>query len=360
MVHRPPFKSKHQPQVTIIRPLKGLDANLEENLESSFKQKYPNFEILIAIADAHDPSVPIANKLMEKYPLVKCQILIGNDNVGPNPKVNNLMKAYRKAQSDIIWVLDSNVYINPEALGTAVSIFENQKVGLVHHIPCGGLNTSFSGKLDALYMSATHARAYSALNALDLDSMVIGKSNMYRKSILDNAGGLENFAKFLSEDNEIGKAIWKQGYLHRIAPELCVQSMGKVTFSEYLSRRIRWIRIRKYVVPVATLLEPLTFLVVNAPVSAYFLAPYLNLSFYSFIAWQALFALASDFVMLSVTTQRGGNEFSSLQVLNLLLVWPVSELLAPFIWLLAILGSDIKWRGSTYRCNPDGTGTYLR
>ncbi|KAJ7225685.1 hypothetical protein GGX14DRAFT_421704, partial [Mycena pura] len=39
------------PGVSILRPLKGLDTNLYENLESTFTQEYPNFEILLSVAD---------------------------------------------------------------------------------------------------------------------------------------------------------------------------------------------------------------------------------------------------------------------------------------------------------------------
>ena len=57
--------------------MKGVDDNLYTNLESSFLQKYPNYEILLCIADEKDPCVPLARELKQKYPKVDCQILIG-------------------------------------------------------------------------------------------------------------------------------------------------------------------------------------------------------------------------------------------------------------------------------------------
>jgi ceramide glucosyltransferase len=63
--------------VSILRPLKGLDTNLYENLESTFTQEYPNYEILLSVADARDQSLPVVRELIAKYPLTRARIIIG-------------------------------------------------------------------------------------------------------------------------------------------------------------------------------------------------------------------------------------------------------------------------------------------
>jgi len=65
------------PGVSILRPLKGLDTNLYENLESTFIQEYPNFEILFSVADENDQALFIVRELITKYPQVKAEIVIG-------------------------------------------------------------------------------------------------------------------------------------------------------------------------------------------------------------------------------------------------------------------------------------------
>lgn len=65
------------PGVSIIRPLKGLDANLFENVESSFKQDYPKFEVLLAVAKEDDQAIPVVRQLLEKYPRVDATLVIG-------------------------------------------------------------------------------------------------------------------------------------------------------------------------------------------------------------------------------------------------------------------------------------------
>lgn len=65
------------PGVSIIRPLKGLDANLYENLESTFTQEYPNYEIFLAVASEHDQALSVVRDLIAKYPQVNAHIIIG-------------------------------------------------------------------------------------------------------------------------------------------------------------------------------------------------------------------------------------------------------------------------------------------
>ncbi|CAJ0760871.1 22383_t:CDS:2, partial [Entrophospora sp. SA101] len=47
------------PGVSIIRPLKGIDCNLYDNLLSTFLQDYSNFEILFSVATENDPSIEV-------------------------------------------------------------------------------------------------------------------------------------------------------------------------------------------------------------------------------------------------------------------------------------------------------------
>lgn len=62
--------------MTIIRPLKGLDANLYENLESTFRQDYPTFQILLSVADKDDQALDVVRRLLKNHPDVDAEIVI--------------------------------------------------------------------------------------------------------------------------------------------------------------------------------------------------------------------------------------------------------------------------------------------
>lgn len=63
--------------VTILRPCRGLDVNLYENLESSFRQEHPQFQIIFSVAAPGDAAIPIIESLMQKYPSVDARLIVG-------------------------------------------------------------------------------------------------------------------------------------------------------------------------------------------------------------------------------------------------------------------------------------------
>lgn len=345
------------PGVSLLRPLKGVDKDLEKNLVSSFEQAYPNYEILFSVQDPDDSCIPLVERLQSVYSHVPSRLIIGG-GIGLNPKVANLVPAYDLARHDILWILDSNIRVDPSTLASAVAIFANKKVGLVHHIPVGINASSLGGYLDALYLNSVHARMYSAANALEIMSMVIGKSNIYRKSVLERAGGLPQFAKYMAEDNEIGKAIMALGYAHVIAPELVFQSIGAITVADFMQRRIRWIRIRKYTVLLPTLYEPFCDAFMHIGLSGCVVAPALGIPLLTWVAWNLALWFMSD--LLTLLAGYSPTHHTIVDVTIMACLWPLREAMAFLVWIIGMAGSRVLWRGQYYRCNADGTGTALQ
>lgn len=57
--------------------MKGLDTNLYENLESTFKQDYPTYEVIFSVADPKDQALDVVRALIERYPQVDAKIVVG-------------------------------------------------------------------------------------------------------------------------------------------------------------------------------------------------------------------------------------------------------------------------------------------
>lgn len=289
--------------MTIIRPLRGLDCNLYENLESSFLQQYPQhkFEVIFSVAEEDDQAIPVVKDLMERFPQVTASLIIGERDyfmymifrqaelrhsageevVGVNPKVNNLVRPYRAAKFDMLWIVDSNVQSSAQALRRAVAAFKPTKandkaIGLVHHVPFPVWpDTNLGSRVEQAFLSTTHAKMYLAINEPAIDSCVCGKSNLFRKSDLERATrahndrskgrssvrdamdglseqdkyGIAAFGEYLGEDNMIGRFIWHDiGMRHAIAPDVAANAVGNMSLEKYFWRRVRWIRVRKYMV----------------------------------------------------------------------------------------------------------------
>ena len=82
------------PGVSVVRPICGIDNHVEETLRSTFRLDYPDYEILFCVASARDPVVPLVERLMRDFP-ERTRLLIGDDRVSENPKLNNVVKGWR-------------------------------------------------------------------------------------------------------------------------------------------------------------------------------------------------------------------------------------------------------------------------
>ncbi|KAJ3089725.1 hypothetical protein HK102_005661 [Quaeritorhiza haematococci] len=339
------------PPVSILRPLKGVDCNLFENLASSFRQDYPRFEIIFSVASSKDPAIEVVQKLKAMYPHVDAKLIVGDREVGVNPKVNNLMRSYESAKYDIVWILDSNVYVDSGCLGRSVDEITKPNVGLVHHLVCGVRPNSFGSRLELLFLNTAHAKMYIAINKVGVASCIVGKSNLFRRSDLDKVGSLQAFGKYMSEDNVIGQALWNLGLKHRMTSDLAYQPLGQISILDYFARRARWGRIRKYVVPVATLIEPFTESIVCGAAAAYGFNVLFGISPLHFLAAHMCFWLACDLtICTTVNPEAVWDNFGAY-----LLAWVIREVSAFHLYLYAVSGSTVDWRGNLFRLRYDMT-----
>ncbi|KAJ2661610.1 Ceramide glucosyltransferase [Coemansia sp. RSA 1200] len=344
--------SEHYPRVTIIRPMKGVDMDMYQTLESSFQQTYPSdIEILFAVEDPEDPAIDIANKLIKKYPKIQAYVLIGQDNVGTNPKINNMIKAFARAQNDLLWICDSNIYTDPGTLRRSVDLLlDNKRLGVVHHVVFSESPKTFGAMLDHALLVTNHCRMYLAINAVGIASCLMGKSNLYYKSALESAGGLESFGQYLAEDNMIGQALWHAGWGHAMTGDIAYQPADIGTFAEYCSRHIRWIRTRKYNVTFATLYEPLTESIVLGSLAAWALNHLYSFNVYLVFGTFFLSWFAMDMIFFYRINRRSAPDW-----FWFVLSWGCRELLAFPLWAIAIAGNTVVWRGRKFRFHLNGT-----
>ncbi|KAJ8109423.1 hypothetical protein OPT61_g7472 [Boeremia exigua] len=139
-------------------------------------------------------------------------------------------------------------------------------------------------RLDEAFMSSAHAKFYQAINTVKVAPCIMGKSTMFRRSHLNYvtsshpkyAAGIDFFSDNICEDHLIGDALWKKpqafeergyrptpdekkqkwGKHEMLFGDLCFQPISHTSVAAYLDRRIRWLRVRKYTVTLATFVEP--------------------------------------------------------------------------------------------------------
>ncbi|KAK9450844.1 glycosyl transferase family 21-domain-containing protein [Limtongia smithiae] len=386
------------PGVSIIRPLKGVDTEFESCILSAFEQAYPIFEILLCVDDPTDPAIPIVRDIMARYPKVPSRLFIGAKKYGVNPKVNNMIVAYDAAAHDIIWILDSNCWVTPGTLTRAVATFAcHPRVELVHHVPiCVAVPPRGLGaRLDEMFMSTAHAKFYVGINTFQVASCITGKSNLFRRSTLNkvNPLGIQAFSQYIAEDQMIGEGIWALGGRHAMSEDVALQPVSSTTLTEYFVRRMRWLRVRKYIVTAATMVEPFTECFLCGGLATLAISVLEN----KFITWffplHVAIWCAFDFWLFYNLHAHGNAEITSLHeaeaitasdTLNRLrsptpyfalptpvkcslpavglwlATWMLRETLALPIWITAMLGTKIVWRNRLFFIRADSTAVEIR
>ena len=82
------------PPVSILKPLKGVDASLYEALASHCSQDYPApFEILFGLSSLTDPASAVIDQLRADYPArelrtIHCPELLGRKWQGQQPRTD--------------------------------------------------------------------------------------------------------------------------------------------------------------------------------------------------------------------------------------------------------------------------------
>lgn len=155
----------------------------------------------------------------------------------------------------------------------------------------------------------------------------------------------------------IAGAIWHQlGLKHRMTSDLAMDCLGPVDVTGYIARRVRWIRVRKPMVLAATLLEPLTESLLLGGLAAWALRRSLGIMPIPFL----LIHLAAWFwVDISVVKALRGEPLRGQELVEFAQAWAVREMLTLPIWIWAMMGSIVVWRGTRYRISRTGEAIRL-
>jgi len=254
--------------VSILKPLAGVDDELEENLASFERLVASQHEILFGVASKDDPAWAAAVRFCERCP--RARVLLTERDTATNPKVAQLVTLAAAARGELLIINDSNVRVPPTYVSDMTAPIE-RGAGLVTSLIVGTGEKTFGAALENLQLAAYITPAV-VLSACTRTPITVGKSMAMRARDLDAIGGVAAVGEHLAEDHELGRRFREAG--HRIELSLGVVENRNVHTSlrQTFERHARWAKMRRAIHPLAFALEPLMAPVVVA-LAACFAAP---------------------------------------------------------------------------------------
>jgi ceramide glucosyltransferase len=237
---RPPHG---RPPVTILRPACGIENYIEETLASAFALDYPDYDIVFCVADPRDPVIPLIRRLMDEHPRVPTRLLVGDDRISINPKLNNLVKGWHAATHEWVVMTDSNVLMPPDYLDLVLERWEAD-TGLVCSPPVGTRPDGPGADLECAFLNTYQARWQLIADAVGT-AYAQGKTMLWRRGYLDEAGGIEALAAEPAEDAASTKLIRAAGRKVRLVIRPFPQPLGRRVVADVWHRQLRWARLRR-------------------------------------------------------------------------------------------------------------------
>lgn len=331
-----------QQGVTILRPVSGLENNLERTLRSAFELDHPKTEIIFCAACADDAAIPLVRKLMAQYPDIPCRLLVGNKLISPNPKLNNLVKGWQAARYDWIVMTDSNVLIPEDYIARLFARWK-KNTGLVASPPLGTEPENFAADLEAAFLNSYQARWQLFADTFGC-GFAQGKTLFWWRDVLEKAGGITVLAEELAEDAAATKIVRQQGLKVRLVAMPFALPLGRRRLRMVWDRQTRWAKLRRDSFPLFFYLE-----ILSGP-----LFPFLCILAAALLGATS-FAVCNGFVCVwyaveILVTFMAGWPASPRQWLAML----CRDVMLPVLWFSAFGKGGYQWQGHKVEMRREG------
>jgi len=327
-----------RPPISILKPVKGVDESLEENLESFLRLDYPTLQLVIGIADEDDPAIEIARRVQARHPDFDMVVHVGEEPIGRNPKVNVLHTIYPLATHDILLISDSNVVATDDYLRRTVVELRDPEVGLVSNPVVGVGEKTVAAAVENMLLSSFVACGNVGAAVVTPIDATIGKSMLFRREALDGVGGFRAMRNILAEDGWMGAKFREQGWDVRLSGQPVYNVNTTWSLRRTFDRHSRWAQIRSRLgmafypldLPANIIWAATLFALFGQPGWQYFLP----------IAWvvKPLIDFLTTWGMRGTPPPWQG-----------LLAVPVKDLIMLAVFFVPFYRSDVNWRGNELR-----------
>ena len=326
------------PPLSCLKPIKGLDVDAYENYASFCRQDYPKYEIVFCV-DPGDPALPVLEKLVRDFPERDIRLLFGSGRDAINDKVARLVRLTTEAKYDLFVITDGDVRVRPDYLRNVAAPFCDPKVGAATCLYVSTQEKSFLEELQSISMISDFFAGIIVAWQVDGVKFTLSQSILTTRKNIEGFGGYQRIEDRPADDLYIGRLAAEQGFEVRLLPYV-VQSVADFqTLREFLYKRVRWMTVMRLMRPwghmglIFTWGLPWALLAIAVHPTLRVAAAYLGTYFALRIAMTWLIGVGA-------MKQKG--------LWAKMLLVPLWDAFAFFIWLVSFGRKTIRWRGIDY------------
>jgi ceramide glucosyltransferase len=335
------------PPVSLLKPLHGLEPDLESHLQSFFEQDYPEFEIIFCARTDQDPGLEIARRVAARYPKIRSRFLCSGNAPYANAKVWSLERMQNAASHRFFVVSDSDVSVTPGYLRAVMAPFAEERVGLVTCL-YRGVGGSFWSRLEAVGMSIEMSAGVLVAEMLEGMKFALGPTMVVRRDCLEEAGGFRALGPYHADDFMLGNMIAAGGHRVVLSTHTIDHHVLNSSFLPSVLHQIRWMKSTRFSRPKGHLGTALTFGMpyglLAAGIAVGLHRPLLGglLLIWTWASRVALGALVGRLVVEEPSVWRSA------------LLYPLRDLLGSCYWVASYVSNQVRWRGEVYNLLQDG------
>ncbi len=336
-----------RPAVTVLKPVRGVEPGLEENLRSFCAQDYPDFHVVLGVPDPHDEALDVIQRIAAEFP--DRTTVVAGDGVARfrNPKIATLAPMIAHASGEILVIADSDMRVTPDYLDAVVEAFAGESVGAVTCIYRGEpAANDLASVLGAMWI--TEQFAPSALVAIAVEPMTycFGGTMAVRREVFETIGGLAALGNRIADDATLGGLVAEHGYRVALADYVVTNVVSESGLRGLLQHELRWARTIRAVRPASYaglfLTYPIPLALARAALSRH---------------RRTSLALASLAVLSRLALHRAAQALSPTERFPSPALVPLRDMLGFGVWALGLRGRDVRWRDADLRIAARGSLT---
>jgi ceramide glucosyltransferase len=332
-----------RPAISLLKPLHGDEPGLAENLRALCRQDYPALQIVCNTLDPADPAQRVASTVRAAFPDVDMEVVAGEGSAARNRKIASLENALRHAKHEVIAFADADVGAPPRYLDHLAAALARPGAGLVTCLYLARPTDTPWSRLESLWINHAFLPSVLVARAIGRRDGCFGATVALRRATLERIGGLLPLRDLLADDFALGAAVRGAGLAIELAARPVDMVVHHADFAGLFAHELRWGRtiagLDRAGYTASILTQPAVLGLAAALVGG--------------LAWPFVAVAVASAVLrfLAVRLQERalglGRAPAGLLALR--------EFLTFAVFVAALWGRTVQWRGSRYRIRRDGT-----